>query len=98
MNHKNYLLDVTIVHPTAPSTLNHSQKVLGQAEVSEKLKINKYEQISHFIPTVYKYQLFISNQIQILTYSHMYTYAHKHSIHNCLCTITKHTKSISITS
>ena len=46
MNHKNYLLDVTIVHPTAPSNLTHSQKVLGQAEMSEKLKINKYEQIS----------------------------------------------------
>jgi hypothetical protein len=57
MNHKNYLLDVTIVHPTAPSNLNHSQKILGQAEVSEKLKINKYEQISReqnciFIPFV----------------------------------------------
>ena len=54
---KNYLLDITIVHPTAPSNLNHSQKLLGQAEVSEKLKINKYDEISQeqhciFIPFV----------------------------------------------
>jgi hypothetical protein len=46
MNHKNYLLDVTIVHPTAPSNLTHSQKILGQAEAAEKLKLNKYEEIS----------------------------------------------------
>jgi hypothetical protein len=57
INHKNYLLDITIVHPTAPSNLNHSQKLLGQAEVSEKLKINKYDEISQeqhciFIPFV----------------------------------------------
>src|SRR3984885_9185689 len=57
MNHKNYLLDITIEHPTEPSNLNHSQKLLGQAEVSEKLKINKYDEISQeqhciFIPFV----------------------------------------------
>ena len=57
MNHKNYLLDVTVVHPTAPSNLTHSQKILGQAQAAEKLKMNKYEQISieqhaTFIPFV----------------------------------------------
>src|ERR1700761_4159167 len=57
MNHKNYLLDVTIVHPTAPSNLSHSQKRLGQAQVAEKLKIHKYEQLTQeqhatFIPFV----------------------------------------------
>src|SRR3981081_2844036 len=46
INHKNYLLDVTIVNPTAPSNLSHSQKSLGQANAAEKLKINKYEQLS----------------------------------------------------
>ena len=57
MNHKTYLLDVTIVHPTAPSNLQHSQKLLGQAEASEKLKKNKYDELSQnqnctFIPFV----------------------------------------------
>ena len=37
LNHKNYLLDVTIVHPTAPSNISHSQKILGQADVAERL-------------------------------------------------------------
>ena len=27
MNHKNYLLDVTIVHPTAPSNLTHTYQI-----------------------------------------------------------------------
>jgi hypothetical protein len=57
MNHKNYLLDITIVSPTAPSNLSHSQKLLGQAEAAEKLKINKYEELSQdqhaiFVPFV----------------------------------------------
>jgi hypothetical protein len=57
LNHKNYLLDVTIVHPTAPSNISHSQKLLGQADVAERLKINKYEELSQnqnaiFIPFV----------------------------------------------
>ena len=57
MNHKTYLLDVTIVHPTAPSNLQHSQKLLGQAEAAEKLKKNKYDELSQnqnctFIPFV----------------------------------------------
>lgn len=57
MNHKNYLLDITIVSPTAPSHLSHSQKLLGQAEAAEKSKINKYEEISEdqhaiFVPFV----------------------------------------------
>ena len=55
MNHKTYLLDVTIVHPTAPSNLQHSQKLLGQAEAAEKIKMNKYNELSQnqnctFIP------------------------------------------------
>jgi hypothetical protein len=57
MNHKSYLLDATIVHPTAPSNLQHSQKLLGQAEAAEKLKMNKYEELSQdqhciFVPFV----------------------------------------------
>ena len=57
MNHKNYLLDVTIVSPTAPSNLAHSQKQLGQVSAAEKLKMNKYEELSRdqhavFIPFV----------------------------------------------
>ena len=46
-----------VKHPTAPSNLSHSQKILGQAQAAEKLKMNKYEQISieqhaTFIPFV----------------------------------------------
>jgi hypothetical protein len=57
MNHKQYLVDVTIVHPTAPANLSHSQKLLGQAQAAEKLKCNKYDEISQeqhaiFIPFV----------------------------------------------
>ena len=50
-------MDVTIVHPTAPSNISHSKKSLGQADVAERLKINKYEELSQnqnaiFIPFV----------------------------------------------
>jgi hypothetical protein len=57
MGHKHYLVDVTIVHPTAPANLSHSQKLLGQAHVAEKMKSRKYDEISQeqhatFIPFV----------------------------------------------
>src|SRR6202451_4762538 len=52
-----YLIDVTIVNPTAPSNLCHSQKVLGQATAAEKTKIRQYEELSSqqnctFVPFV----------------------------------------------
>ena len=43
---KVYLIDITIVNPTAPSNLRHSQKVLGQASAAEKAKIRKYGELS----------------------------------------------------
>jgi len=46
IGHKQYLVDVTIVHPTAPANLSHSQKVLGQAHAAEKSKCRKYDEIS----------------------------------------------------
>ena len=35
LDSKVYLIDVTIVNPTAPSNLCHSQKALGQATAAE---------------------------------------------------------------
>ena len=57
LNHKVYLIDVTIVNPTAPSNLVHAQRMLGAATEAEKRKIRKYDELSSqqnytFIPFV----------------------------------------------
>ena len=46
---KVYLIDVTIVNPTAPSNLCHSQKALVQATAAEKTKIRKMEELERWL-------------------------------------------------
>ena len=80
---KVYLIDVTIVNPTAPSNLRHSQKVLGQATAAEKIKLRKYEELSAqqnctFIPFVIEVyggigkmaQEFL-NEVSVFAHDHM---------------------------
>jgi hypothetical protein len=80
---KVYLIDVTIVNPTAPSNLRYSQKVLGQASAAEKIKIRKYAELSSqqnciFIPFVIEVyggigkmaQDFL-NEVSVFAHDHM---------------------------
>ena len=80
---KVYLIDITIVNPTAPSNLRHSQKVLGQASAAEKAKIRKYGELSIqqnciFVPFVIEVyggigkmaQEFL-NEVSVFAHDHM---------------------------
>lgn len=88
MNHKCYLLDVAITNPTAPTNVSNSQKVLGQANTYEKIKIRKYDELarvqhSNFIPFVIetyggigvKAQEFLS-ELSVFAHDHLTTYSH----------------------
>jgi hypothetical protein len=84
---KVYLIDVTIVNPTAPSNVRHGQKILGQASVAEKTKLRKYEELSSqqnctFIPFVIEVyggigkraQEFL-NEVSVFAHDHMTVYS-----------------------
>ena len=82
LNHKNYLIDVTITHPTAPSNIKRAQKHLGQAIHAEKLKTNKYHELSKeqnctFVPFVIETYGGIAPQAQTFL-NELSVFAHDH--------------------